>query len=376
MRIVLALFLMLSAGPIALAETFGTENGRISVEPVARGLSHPWAIDFLPDGSMIVTERGGKMRLVTKAGGLGEPLKGLPDVDVGGQGGLLDVAVHPNFAHNRLIYWSYSEAGQGGNSTAVARARLSEDGTTLVDIQVIFSQKPKVPSRQHFGNRLVFDGKGHLFVTLGERSRERFRGQAQDLNSHLGKVVRLTEEGGVPPDNPFVNKPGALPEIWSYGHRNPQAAAINPATGALWEIEHGPRGGDEINLPEPGKNYGWPIISHGVNYSGTPVGSGKKEMPGMEQPIYQWTPVIAPSGMAFYTGDIFPQWKGNLFVGGLAATALVRLELDGAKVTHEERLLVQEGLRIRDVAQGPDGALYVVTDEEEGEILRISPAKP
>jgi glucose/arabinose dehydrogenase len=376
MRIVLAFFLMLSAGPIVLAETFDTEKGRVSVESVAQGLSHPWAIDFLPDGTMIVTERDGKMRLVSKAGGLGEPFSGLPDVDVGGQGGLLDVALHPNFARNRLIYWSYSEAGQGGNSTAVARARLSEDGTTLVDIQVIFSQKPKVPSRQHFGNRLVFDGKGHLFVTLGERSRERFRGQAQDLNSHLGKVVRLTEEGGVPPDNPFVNKPGALPEIWSYGHRNPQAAAINPATGALWEIEHGPRGGDEINLPEPGKNYGWPIISHGVNYSGTPVGSGKKEMPGMEQPIYQWTPVIAPSGMAFYTGDIFPQWKGNLFVGGLAATALVRLELDGAKVTHEERLLIQEGLRIRDVAQGPDGALYVVTDEEEGEILRISPAKP
>jgi glucose/arabinose dehydrogenase len=376
MRIVLAFFLMLSAGPIVLAETFDTEKGRVSVESVAQGLSHPWAIDFLPDGTMIVTERDGKMRLVSKAGGLGEPFSGLPDVDVGGQGGLLDVALHPNFARNRLIYWSYSEAGQGGNSTAVARARLSEDGTTLVDIQVIFSQKPKVPSRQHFGNRLVFDGKGHLFVTLGERSRERFRGQAQDLNSHLGKVVRLTEEGGVPPDNPFVNKPGALPEIWSYGHRNPQAAAINPATGALWAIEHGPRGGDEINLPEPGKNYGWPIISHGVNYSGTPVGSGKKEMPGMEQPIYQWTPVIAPSGMAFYTGDIFPQWKGNLFVGGLAATALVRLELDGAKVTHEERLLIQEGLRIRDVAQGPDGALYVVTDEEEGEILRISPAKP
>jgi glucose/arabinose dehydrogenase len=376
MRTVLALLLLLSTSPIAHAETFNTEKGRVSVESIAQGLSHPWAIDFLPDGTMIVTERDGKMRLVSKAGGLGEPFSGLPDVDVGGQGGLLDVALHPNFARNRLIYWSYSEAGQGGNSTAVARARLSEDGTTLVDIQVIFSQKPKVPSRQHFGNRLVFDGKGHLFVTLGERSRERFRGQAQDLNSHLGKVVRLTEEGGVPPDNPFVNKPGALPEIWSYGHRNPQAAAINPATGALWEIEHGPRGGDEINLPEPGKNYGWPIISHGVNYSGTPVGSGKKEMPGMEQPIYQWTPVIAPSGMAFYTGDIFPQWKGNLFVGGLAATALVRLELDGAKVTHEERLLIQEGLRIRDVAQGPDGALYVVTDEEEGEILRISPAKP
>ena len=376
MRIVLALFLIAAASQIARGETFDTEKGKISVEHVAQGLSHPWAIDFLPDGNMIVTERDGKMRIVTKAGGLGDPLKGLPDVDAGGQGGLLDVTLHPNFARNRLVFWSFSEAGQGGNSTAVARGRLSEDSTALVDVQVIFSQKPKVPSRQHFGNRLVFDGKGHLFVTLGERSRERFRGQAQELNSHLGKVVRLTEEGGVPDDNPFVNKPDALPEIWSYGHRNPQAAAINPATGALWEIEHGPKGGDEINIPEPGKNYGWPVISYGVNYSGTPVGSGKSEMPGMEQPIYQWTPVIAPSGMAFYTADAFPQWKGNLFVGGLGAMALVRLELDGNKVTHEERLLRDLGLRIRDVAQGPDGALYVVTDEDEGEILRIAPATP
>jgi glucose/arabinose dehydrogenase len=376
MRIVLALLLVLVPGRTLLAETFKTEKSEISVEHIAQGLSHPWAIDFLPDGNMIVTERDGKMRIVSKAGALGEPLKDLPPVDVGGQGGLLDVAVHPNFARNRLVYWSYSEAGRGGNSTAVARGQLSEDSTSLVDVQVIFSQQPKVPSRQHFGNRLVFDGRGHLFVTLGERARDKFRGQAQDLNSHLGKIVRLTEEGGVPPDNPFVNKSGALPEIWSYGHRNPQAAAINPATGALWEIEHGPRGGDEINIPEPGKNYGWPVVSYGVNYSGTPVGSGKKEMPGMEGPIYQWTPVIAPSGMAFYTGELFPQWKGNLFVGGLGAAALVRLELDGNKVTHEERLLLDLGLRIRDVAQGPEGALYVVTDEDEGEILKISPALP
>ncbi|MGE0004200.1 MAG: PQQ-dependent sugar dehydrogenase [Parvibaculaceae bacterium] len=376
MRIVLALLLLLSANRMPAAATLDTEQGEISVDRVAGGLSHPWAVDFLPDGDMIVTERGGKMRIVTRAGGLGEPLKGLPDVDAGGQGGLLDVTLHPNFARNRLVYWSYSEKGKGGNSTAVARGRLSEDGTSLVDVGVIFSQKPKVPSRQHFGSRIVFDGKGHLFVTLGERSRERFRGQAQDLDSHLGKVVRLTEDGGVPPDNPFVNRPGALPEIWSYGHRNPQAAAINPATGVLWEIEHGPRGGDEINLPEPGKNYGWPIVSYGVNYSGTPVGSGRKEMPGMEAPIYQWTPVIAPSGMAFYTADLFPRWKGDLFVGGLSAQALVRLELDGDRVTHEERLLRRLGLRIRDVAQGPDGALYVVTDEEAGEILRIAPAGP
>jgi glucose/arabinose dehydrogenase len=373
MRTILALLLVFCAGRMAPADTFKTERGRIDVKSIAQGLSHPWAIDFLPDGSMIVTERGGKMRLVSKSGNLGEPLRGLPDVDAGGQGGLLDVALHPNFERNRLVYWTFSEAGQGGNSTAVARGRLSEDGTSLVDVRVIFSQKPKLRSDAHFGGRLVFDGNGHLFVTLGERFNAKTRGQAQRLDSDLGKVVRLNEDGTVPADNPFVHKEGALPEIWSYGHRNPQAAAINPATGALWEIEHGPMGGDEINLPEPGKNYGWPVISYGLNYDGTPVGSGKKEMPGMEQPIYQWTPVIAPSGMAFYTGDLFPKWKDNLFVGGLRATALVRLELDGNKVTHEERLLRDLGLRIRDVAQGPDGALYVVTDEDDGAILRISP---
>ncbi|WP_119272534.1 PQQ-dependent sugar dehydrogenase [Taklimakanibacter deserti] len=376
MRILLAVFLVLSASRIALAETFDTEKGKISVQSIAEGLSHPWAIDFLPDGNMIVTEREGKMRIVTKAGGLGEPLNGVPDVDSRGQGGLLDVAVHPNFARNRLIYWSYAEAGPGGNSTAVARGRLSEDNTSLLEVRVIFSQKPKLRSTAHFGSRLVFDGNGHLFVTLGERSNAKTRGQAQELNSHLGKIVRLTEEGQVPSDNPFADKPGALPEVWSYGHRNVQAAAINPATGALWEIEHGPRGGDEINIPEPGKNYGWPVISYGVNYSGSPVGSGKTKMRGMEQPIYQWTPVIAPSGMAFYTADLFPQWKGNLFVGGLRATALVRLELNGNKVAHEERLLHDLGVRIRDVAQGPDGALYVVTDEEDGQILKLSPATP
>jgi aldose sugar dehydrogenase len=315
------------------------------------------------------------MRLVTKAGGLGEPLKGLPDVDARGQGGLLDVAVHPNFAGNRLVYWSYAERGQGGNSTAVAVGRLSADGTSINDVKVFFSQKPKLRSTAHFGSRLVFDGNGHLFVTLGERFNAKTRGQAQKPDSDLGKIVRLTDEGEVPPDNPFVNTPGALPEIWSYGHRNVQAAAINPGTGELWEIEHGPRGGDEINIPQPGKNYGWPIVSYGVNYDGSPVGSGKKEMPGVEPPIYQWTPVIAPSGMAFYTADLFPEWKGNLFVGGLAARALVRLELDGNKVTHEERLLHDLGRRIRDVAQGPDGAIYVVTDEDDGEILKISPAR-
>lgn len=377
MRLVvtLALGALILAPPVEAA-TFKTEKGDISVDIVADGLARPWAIDFLPDKRMIVTERGGRMRIVSPDGKKSAAIKGVPGVDVGGQGGLLDVAVHPDFAQNRLIYWSFSEAGKGGNSTAVGRGKLSEDGKALEDVKVIFSQKPKVRSNLHFGSRLVFDGKGHLFVTLGERSAEKFRGQAQELNSHLGKVVRLMEDGSVPKDNPFVGKEGALPEIWSYGHRNPQAAAINPATGALWEIEHGPMGGDEINLPEPGKNYGWPVVSYGVNYDGTPVGTGKREAPGMENPIYQWTPVIAPSGMAFYTGDSFPQWKGNLFVGGLRAEALVRLELDGAKVTHEERLLKELGMRIRDVAQGPDGALYVVTDASDGQIIKISPVTP
>lgn len=377
MRFVVTLVLgVLSLASTVEAATFKTEKGDISVDIVADGLARPWAIDFLPDKRMIVTERGGRMRIVSPDGKKSAAIKGVPGVDVGGQGGLLDVAVHPDFAQNRLIYWSFSEAGKGGNSTAVARGKLSADGKALEDVKVIFSQKPKLRSNMHFGSRLVFDGKGHLFVTLGERSAEKFRGQAQELNSHLGKVVRLMEDGSVPKDNPFVGKEGALPEIWSYGHRNPQAAAINPATGALWEIEHGPRGGDEINLPEPGKNYGWPLVSYGVNYDGTPVGTGKREAPGMENPIYQWTPVIAPSGMAFYTGDSFPQWKGNLFVGGLRAGALVRLELDGAKVTHEERLLKELDMRIRDVTQGPDGALYVVTDASDGQILRISPVTP
>ncbi len=378
MRIVLALWLaFLGVVPAAAAETYRTEKGNIAVDVIASGLPHPWGIDFLPDGRLIVTERGGKMRIVTQAGGVGEPIQGVPQPVVGGQGGLLDVAVHPNFAENRLIYWSFSEAGsQGRNSTAVARGRLSEDATRLEEVRVIFSQKPKIRSNMHFGSRLVFDGQGHLFVTLGERFNANTRGQAQKLNSDLGKIVRLMEDGTVPADNPFINKAGALPEIWSYGHRNPQAAAINPATGQLWEIEHGPMGGDEVNIIEPGKNYGWPIVSYGLNYDGTPVGSGKHEMAGMVGPIYQWTPVIAPSGMAFYTGDLFPQWKGNIFVGGLRSQALVRLELDGNKVSHEERLLHQLGARIRDVAQGPEGALYVITDEDDGEILKLTPAKP
>jgi glucose/arabinose dehydrogenase len=274
-----------------------------------------------------------------------------------------------------LIYISYSEPGEGGNSTAVARGVLSADGRALSDVRVIFSQKPKVRSIRHFGSRLVFDGQGYLFIGLGERSDEQFRTQAQDLDSHLGKVIRIRPDGSVPDDSPFVNRAGALPEIWSYGHRNIQGAALNPETGVLWTNEHGPRGGDEINIPQAGKNYGWPVVSYGVNYDGTPVGTGKRTAEGMEEPVYQWTPVIGASGMLFYTGSAFPEWKGSLFNGGLVTKNVVRLELDGRRVVHEERLLGDLGQRIRTVIQGNEGDLYLLTDESDGEILRVAPAE-
>jgi glucose/arabinose dehydrogenase len=366
----------LPASPaVAVDERFETEGPAIHVETVVDGLSHPWALAFLPDGGMLVTERPGTLRHVTADGTLSKPITGVPEVDAGGQGGLLDVAVDPDFAGNRLVYLSFAEAGEGGNGTAVARGRLSDDLAGLSDVEVIFRQEPKVGSSAHFGSRLVFDGRGHLYVTLGERSAARFRGQAQDLDSHLGKIVRINPDGSVPKDNPFLGREGALPEIWSYGHRNVQAAAIAPHSGVLWEIEHGPRGGDELNIVEPGANYGWPVATLGINYDGSPVGEGRKQAEGMVDSIYSWTPVIAPSGMIFYQGDAFPDWKGDLFVGGLASTALVRLELEGDEVVGEERLLESLGLRIRDVAEASDGAIHVVTDEGNGEVLRIEPAR-
>lgn len=371
-----------SAGAaFALDENIATRETNIRVETVAQGLKHPWGLAFLPDGNMLVTERPGFLRIVTPKGKIGNAIYGVPEVDARSQGGLLDVALDPDFAKNRFVYLTYSEKGdapenKNKNGTAVARGRLTESmSPQLKDVEVIFRQQPKEASTNHFGSRLVFDREGHLFVTLGERQQEKFRGQAQDLSSHLGKVVRIWPDGSVPEDNPFVDKEGALPEIWSYGHRNPQGAALNPETGKLWENEHGPRGGDEINIPEPGKNYGWPVVSNGVNYNGTPVGTGKKSAPGMEDPHYQWTPSIGASGMAFYTGDAIPEWKGNLFVGGLAIPSLRRLTLDGDKVLTDEPLLETLGLRIRDVRQGPDGALYLLTDEEEGQILRITKAE-
>ena len=344
-----------------------SQAGRIAVKTITNKLVHPWGLTFLPDGRMLVTERPGRLRIVTPDGTVSAPVKGVPRVYASGQGGLLDVALDPNFASNRLVYLSFAEPGRGGASTAVARGRL--DGEAIVGLKVIFSQQPKVDSGQHFGSRLVFARDGKLFITTGDRGQG---DPAQDLSSHIGKVIRINPDGSVPPDNPFVGRQGARPEIWSYGHRNAQGAALHPQTGELWESEHGPRGGDEINIARAGKNYGWPLVSWGNHYSGLPIAKPNTR-PDLTDAIYQWTPVIAASGLAFYTGDAFPSWRGNLLSGGLVSRGIVRLILDGNKVTGEERIGL--GARIRDVDQGPDGAVYVLTDEDNGRILRLSPAQ-
>lgn len=369
----LALALVLAAPlPGARADdgAIGTERGPIRLVTVARGLERPWGMAFLPDGRLLVTEKPGRLRVVGADGKVGPPLAGVPAVDAAGQGGLLDVALDPEFAANRLVYLSYAEPRDGGNGTAVARGRLTESG--LADVRVIFRQQPTVRSGHHFGSRLVFARDGRLFVTLGERNSERAR--AQTLDSHIGKVVRIERDGKVPADNPFVGQAGALPEIWSYGHRNVQGAALHPVTGELWSNEHGPRGGDELNRTLAGRNYGWPKVTYGVEYSGAKIGDSPTA-PGIEPPVHYWVPSIATSGLLFYTGDRFPRWKGNAFVGGLKSEQLSRLELDGNEVVHEEVLLRGVvGDRVRDVEQGPDGLIYLLTDEADGRLLRIEPA--
>jgi len=333
-----------------------------------RDLEQPWSIAFLPDGRILVTERPGRLRMVAPSGRVSEPLGGVPRVHASGQGGLLDVAVDPKFTENRLIYLSFAEAGEGGAGTAVARGRLGEE--QLEDVQVIYRQQPKVQGDAHFGSRLVFAKDGTLFITQGDR--QAYREQAQDLGSGVGKLVRINTDGSIPKDNPFVGRSGARPEIYSYGHRNMQAAALHPETGQLWTVEHGARGGDELNHPEKGKNYGWPVITYGRDYSGAKIGEGTAKE-GMEQPVYYWDPIIAPSGAVWYTGDRYPGWKGSLFVGSMGPRALVRLTVENGRVTKEERYLAELGERIRDVQQGPDGLLYVVTDENEGRLLRVVP---
>jgi glucose/arabinose dehydrogenase len=343
-------------------------SGVVRAETWASGLVNPWAIEFLPDGRALVTERPGRLRIVAVNGQLSSPVTGVPAVYAEGQGGLLDVAIDPGFASNGLIYLSFAESGTGGAGTSVARGRLV--GTALQDVQVIYRQTPKLNGGGHYGSRLVFARDGKLFVTQGDRMN--WRDYAQDLARGQGKVMRINTDGTVPSDNPFNGQGTARPEIWSYGHRNVQAAALHPTTGQLWTVEHGARGGDELNHPERGKNYGWPVITYGVDYSGATIGEGTQKA-GLEQPVYYWDPVIAPSGMTFYNADAIPGWKGSVIIGSLTPGALVRLELTNGRVSKEERYLGELGERIRDVTVGPDGFIYVVTDSGSGRVLRIRP---
>ncbi|WP_323813700.1 PQQ-dependent sugar dehydrogenase [Cellvibrio sp. NN19] len=364
-------FCLATIAPVisAKALTVKTDAGKIQINTIAEGLENAWGMAFLPDGSMLVTERPGRMRIVSTDGKLGEPLSGLPEIVARGQGGLLDVVLAPDFATSKKIYFSYSEPGKGGNSTAVSFATLN--GNKLDNVTRVFSQQPKVDSNNHFGSRLVWAPDGTLFITLGERYSE--KDKSQTLDNHQGKVVRINADGSVPKDNPFVNKTGALPEIWSYGHRNMQGAAINPLTKELWTGEHGPQGGDEINIDRAAKNYGWPVITYGENYGGGKIGEGTHK-DGMEQPIYKWVPSIATAGFIFYTGDKFPQWKNNILLASLREQTLVRLVVDGEQITKEERLLKEDvGQRLRTVVQGPDGLVYLVTDESKSKIYQLSP---
>ncbi|MQW08665.1 PQQ-dependent sugar dehydrogenase [Sinorhizobium meliloti] len=344
-----------------------TESGPVSVEVFAGGLEHPWGAALLPDGDMLVTERPGRLRLVSAEGAVGEPIEGVPDVFAQGQGGLLDVALDPDFATNRTVYLSFAEEREGGAATSVGRGRLNDDATALSDFKIIFRQEPAVSGENHFGSRLAFAPDGKLFITLGERFDMQ---EAQDPANHLGTIVRLNPDGSIPDDNPFVGREGA-DEIWSYGHRNVQSAAIHPETDVLWTAEMGPMGGDELNIPEAGKNYGWPAVSWGRHYTGERI-PDPPSRPEFAGSIHSWTPVISPSGMMFYTGDLFADWRGDLLIGGLSVGGIVRVQTDGQKVTGEEVLSLEA--RIRDLLQASDGSVLALIDAASGRILRLRPA--
>jgi glucose/arabinose dehydrogenase len=367
----LAATLLIATGTRGQDTTFASSAGQLEVQTVATGLVHPWALAFLPEGRMLVTERPGRMRIVSPEGQLSPPLKGVPDVWASGQGGLLDVITDQAFAQNRTIYFCYAERTGGGGRTTLTRARLNDGGGRLDEVKVIFRQDGPLSSGNHYGCRIAQASDGNLFVVLGDHFT--YRNEAQNLGNHIGKLIRVTPDGSAPPDNPFVGREGAKAEIWSYGHRNAQGLTINPATGDLWEAEHGPRGGDEVNIIARGRNYGWPVIGHGVDYSGATIHRTSTK-DGMEQPAKYWVPSISPSGMTFYNGKLFPKWSGSLFVGALSGRMLVRLSLNGNAVTGEERLLQNLYERIRDVRQGPDGALWLLTDSSAGRIVRVSPA--
>jgi aldose sugar dehydrogenase len=366
--------LMLAVTAAAAApQSFRSSAGNLAVETVARGLVNPWALAFLPDGRMLVTERPGRMRIVGKDGKLSPALAGVPPVFARGQGGLHDVVLDRDYAQNSTIYFCFAQPASGGGRTALARAKLVDEATPRLDeLKVIFQQEGPLSSGNHFGCRIAQAADNNLFLTMGDHFTT--RDQAQNLGNHLGKLIRIKSDGSVPSDNPFVNRPGAKPEIWSYGHRNSQGATIHPQTKKLWEHEHGPRGGDEINIIDKGKNYGWPVIGYGIDYNGAKIHASTHQA-GMEQPVKYWVPSIAPSGMVFYTGELFPKWKGSLFVGALVPGFLVRLDIDGDNIGDEERLLQGLGERIRDVRQGPDGALWLVTDSSNGRVLRVAPAR-
>lgn len=374
LRLNLLVALLLLAGNDTRAQkaiSSPSELGPVIVTTLVKNLEHPWGMAFLPDGRLLITERPGRLRIYSK-GKVSPPVSGIPAVYANGQGGLLDVEIDPDFPKNQLVYLTYAEAGTDNMAgTAVMRGKLT--GYALENTRVLFRQTPKLSSGAHFGSRLVFDKSGSLFVTLGENNN---RITAQYLDHHQGKVIRIKPDGSIPEDNPFAGKGDARPEIWSYGHRNPQGAALNPWTGKLWVHEHGPKGGDEINIPRAGKNYGWPKITYGINYNGLDIPEAvSNKAPGMEQPIYYWVPSIAPSGMTFYDGDRQDPWCGNLFVGALAGQMLVRLEIKDDKIIREERLLKELGYRIRDVQAGPDGSLYLITDAANGKLLKIDPPK-